>query len=223
MANKQLLDCVNEILKRVNIIAGNAGLLTTLTNSALQHNIDVAIQVVNEGIDELYTTVKSPLPTQLKESSLTLVTGTREYALPTDFVSMQWPLVDRTNNQFLFEWRDDYNSFLLLDPQQTYTGLSNWAMISPITGSLRLDKAPDSTVNGHIYFYEYEKNLELINSTDTVPFNNEVFRAMVPAWAMLYSRDMREKFDQSLYHLSMGRAARALTETPARDNYSPRG
>jgi hypothetical protein len=149
-----LLDCVNETLKRVNVIAGNAALLSSLTNSPLQHNIDVAVQVINEGIDELFTSQNKSLPLEQKESTITLATGVREYALAADLITLIWPMIDRPNTQYLFLYEEGYNAMLLLDPQQVYTGLPIWGVISPITGLLRVDRAPDIPSSGHVYTYE---------------------------------------------------------------------
>lgn len=218
-----LLDGVNEVLKRVNVIAGNAGLLSSLTNSPLQHNIDIAVQVINEGIDELYSACGKSLPNEQNESTIVLATGVREYAFATDFITLIWPMIDRVNNQYLWEYEEGYNALLLLDPQQTYTGLPIWGVISPITGKLRLDRAPDAPSNGHTYYYEYERNMVLVNATDPIPFLDTTFRAMVPAWVQLYKREMRNEFDQALWQQAIGRASRYVTEEKQRPHYSPRG
>ena len=42
---KTLLNGVNDLLKRVKVIAGDTGTLSTLTDSAKQAYIDTAIQV----------------------------------------------------------------------------------------------------------------------------------------------------------------------------------
>ena len=217
-----LLDCVNQILVRVNVIAGNAAYLTSLTDSARQHNIDVAVQVVNEGLDELYTACGKSLPNEQAELTITLATGTREYSLASNLTTLMWPMIDRANTNYLFEWEGSYNDLLLLDPQQSYTGLPIWGIISPITGNLRVDRAPDAPSNGRVYYYEYEKDLGLVNATDAVPFNNSTFRSMVPAWVQLYKREMRNEFDQALFAQAIGRASRTVTEEKPRSNYDPR-
>ena len=218
-----LLDGVNETLKRVNVIAGNAQLLTSLTSSSIQHNIDITVQVINEGLDELYSACRKSLPLEQKEATITLVTGQREYPLASDMMTLDWPMIDRVNTQYLWEYEEGYNALLLLDPQQLYTGLPIWGVISPITGNLRLDRAPDITSNGHIYYYEYKRNLVLVNTTDAMPFTDATFRSMVPAWVQLYKREMRNEFDQSLYQMAIGRASRYVTELEQRSNYCPRG
>ena len=221
--SKLLLDAVNETLKRVRVIdTGNTGLLTSLTSSAVQHNIDVAVQVINEGIDELYSAIGKSMPGQSAESTITLTTGTREYTLAADMITLKWPMVDRTNTQYLFEWVDTYEDFLALDPQQNQTGLPIWGMISPITSKLRVDRQCDTASNGHIYTYEYEKNTVLVNASDAIPFNDACFRAMVPCWAQLYKREERNEFDQPLFMQSIGRASRFVSEEKPRASYSSR-
>lgn len=222
MSNKTLLNAVNEIFKRVNAISGDAAALTSLVDSSRQHPIDVAVQVVSEGIDELYSATHISLPKGQAESTITLATGSREYPLAGDFIAMYWPMIDRPNSQYLFEWSGGYNKMLLLDPQQTFTGLPQWGCISPITGNIRVDRAPTTVENGNVYTYEYERDLVLVNPTDQVPFSNACFRSMVPAWVQLYNRGMRNEFDQALYMASIGRASRFVTEAQQRTSYSPR-
>lgn len=222
MANHTLLDAVNEIFKRVNNIQGDASALTTLTDSSRQHPIDIAIQVINEGIDEIYSSSSVEKPLGQQEATITLATGTRSYALASDLQRLKFPLIDRVNTQFIIAAPGGYEYILLIDPEQTATGLPIWAAISPITGQLYMDRSPTSAENGHVYTYEYEKDLVLSASTDTVPFNNATFRSMVPAWVQLYKREMRNEFDQALYQMAIGRAARYVTEIEPRDSYNPR-
>jgi hypothetical protein len=217
-----LLDCVNEVLKRVGMIQGDDGELTSLTNSARQRSIDIAVQVVNEGIDELYSTSEVPQPKGQAESTITLATSTRSYSLATDLMRLRWPMIDKTNTQFLYEYSGGYNDLLLLDPEQDDTGLPLYGALSPTDGLLYLDRAPTSDNTGRIYTYQYDKDLELAVLTDTVPFGNPVFRAMVPAWVQLWKREQNAEFDGDLFKVNIGRAARLLAAQQVRTSYSPR-
>lgn len=219
---KTLLNAVNEVLSRTGIIAGDAGDLTTLTDSARQRSIDVAIQAVNEAIDELYSITENPLPNEQAESTVTLVASTRAYSLASDLVQLRWPLIDKTNNQYLTEYVGGYNGLLQLDPEQDDTGLPHWGVIRPTDGKLFLDRAPTSEEAGRVYTYQYDKDLSLSSSSDTVPFSDAVFRAMVPAWVQVWKREMRNEFDGALFQASIGRAARLATQKQARESYSPR-
>lgn len=219
---KTLLNCVNEILKRVGQIHGDSDALVVLTSGARQRSIDVSIQVVNEGIDELYSTAEMAMPNELAQSTITLATDDKDYALATDLVQLEWPLIDKTNNQYIHRWPGTYNELLQLDPEQDDTGLPHYGIISPVNGQLFLDRKPTATENGNIYTYQYHKELVLSSASDTVPFGNAVFRAMVPAWAQLYRRDIQNDFDDAIFQGSIGRAARLLSQELPRDDWCPR-
>ena len=213
---------MNGIFRRVGLIAGDAAELTTLTDSARQVSVDVAVQVINEGIEELFTQSEISMPNEQSSSTVTLLTGTRNYTLQTNLVTLRWPLIDRTNSQYINQYPGGYDLMLIDDPEQDDTGLPHYGVIRPTDGALFLDRAPTSADNGKIYTYQYEKNLALSAAADTVPFNDPVFRAMVPAWVQLWKRERRNEFDGDLFKASIGRASRLLPQVPARTSYSPR-
>ena len=219
---KTLLNSVNEILLRVGNIHGDAAALTTLTSTARQRSIDIAIQVINEGIDELYSTTGIPLAQEQAESTVTLVATTRAYSLAADMVQLRWPFTDKTNNQYLEPYSGGYNQMLIDDPEQDDTGLPQFAAIRATDGLLHLDRAPTSVEAGRIYTYQYDKDLSLSVAADTVPFGDAVFRGMVPAWVQLWKREMQAEFDGDLFKASIGRAARLMTQQHPRTNYFPR-
>jgi hypothetical protein len=219
---KTLLNAVNETLKRVNEIAGDAGLLTTLTDSARQHPVDIAVQVVNEGVIDLYSVSQIAQPNEQAESAITLVTSTRAYALASDLVALRWPFIDKTNNQYLTQYPGGYNAMLVGDPEQDDTGLPYYAAIRPTDGYLHLDRAPTSVENGRIYTYQYDKSLIMSAAASTVPFTDEVFTMMVPVWTQLWKREMRNEFDDGLYMKNLGVASKLLTRVQPITSYSPR-
>jgi len=219
---KTLLNGVNEILKRVSLIAGDAGTLTSLTDSARQVAIDVAVQVINEAIGELYSASSVALPLEQAESTVTLVAGTRAYTLASDLVQLRYPLIDKTNNQYLFDYPGGYNAMLIADPEQDDTGLPHYGAIRPTDGKIHLDRAPTSADAGRIYTYQYDKDLVLDSAADTMPFSDAVFRAMVPAWVQLWNRERRNQFDSGLFLAMIGQAARLMTMKQPRTSYLPR-
>ncbi|MDH3639021.1 MAG: hypothetical protein OES09_11255 [Gammaproteobacteria bacterium] len=219
---KTLLNSVNEILKRTGIITGDASALTSLTDSPRQRAVDVSVQVVNEGIEEVYSAGNASLPSEQAESTITLAASDRDYTLATDLVQLRFPLIDKTNNQFITQYPGGYNQILVDDPEQDDTGLPHFAAIRPTDGLLYLDRAPTSVEAGRIYTYQYDKDISLSVATDTVPFSDAAFRAMVPAWVQLWKREMRNEFDGELFEASIGRAARLLPQTQPRDSYNPR-
>lgn len=222
MANKTLLDAINQILLRTGIIAGDSSALTSLSDSARQASIDIAVQVINEGIDELYTVSDRDKPISQGESSLTLATGTRAYTLATDLVSLRYPLIDKTNTQFIAEYAGGYNQMLIDDPEQDDDGLPQYAAIRPTDGYLYLSSTPTVNENGLTYTYQYDKDVSLSSATDEVPFKDITFRAMVPAWVQLWKRERRNEFDDALYRINIGRAARTMTQMQPRNSWGPR-
>lgn len=219
---KTLLDAVNGIMKRTRLIAGDAEALTSLTDGSRQSAIDMSIQVINEGVDELYSASKRANPKEQAENTITLVDGTRSYALQTNLTQLRWPMIDKSNSQYLTEFPGGYNAILVYDPEQDDTGLPKYAAISPVDGMLYLDRIPTSEEAGRVYTYQYDKDLELTSATSEFPFSNAVFRAMIPAWVQLFKRENRDQFDADLFKASIGRASRLLTQQLPRSSYSPR-
>ena len=222
---KNLLDGVNEVLIKVDIIEGDTGRLTSLTDSARQVFIDTAIQSLNEVTDDLYSIIDKPRPQQLGEATITLVTDDQDYALATDLVTLlpQFGLINTPNNHVIgiLDEPDAYRQLILTDLDQDDTGLPSRAAIRPTDGELWMDRKPTSVENGRVYHYRYNKELELSVAADTFPFGNTVFRAVVPAAAELWKLHRHKEFSQGLFDASLGRAARLITMTPMRSSYQP--
>lgn len=219
MANKTLLNSVNEVLKRVGVIAGDAGALSSLTDSARQVFIDTAVQVINEGITDIYATSGIAHPNEQAESTMTLVTATRAYTLASDLVQLRFPMRDKTNNQRIYEYPGGYNAMLDGDPEQDDTGLPMYGAFRATDGKFHLDRAPTSVENGRVYTYQYDKSLLLTAAANTVPFNDTVWTKMVPVWSQLWRRDRQNSFDAAIYKTNLGIAAGYLSQKQPRDNY----
>ncbi len=216
---KTLLNAVNETLKRTGVIAGDSGEFTSLTDSARQVLIDLAVQVVQEGVDDLYLTAEKPLPEGRREGTLTLSNRVRAYKLRDDLVRLRWPMIDRTNHQYIHEASGGYDQLLLSDADQDDTGLPVLAAIRPTDGRLHLDRAPTAIEAGRAYKYQYDRDISLEAAGDLLPFADAVFRAMVPVWAEYWKRSRRLEFDESLFRTNLGRAAGLLTKSTPRTSY----
>lgn len=219
---KTLLNGVNEILKRVSVIQGDSGALSTLTDSGRQVYIDLAVQVLNEAMEELYSLANKPMPNILSENTITLVTSDRDYALQTNLVQLLYPLLDETNGQLILEYPGGYMGMI---SDQTYpnnyTGLPTYATISPKTGELYLDRIPTSSENGLVYKYRYIKDGSLSAAADQFPFSDAVFRAIIPAASQLWAKYQKKEFDGGEYRLSMARAMRFLSQGLQRESWLP--
>lgn len=217
-----LLNGVNAVLVRTKIIQGDSGTLTSLTDSGRQGFIDIAVQIWNEVIEELYSATSIPLPQEMAEDTITLVTDTRSYALQSDLIQLRFPLLDETNGQFIAEYRGGYEQMVADQPYPAnYTGLPYLGAISPVNSELYLDRIPTSDENGRVYKYRYDKDISMSAAADTFPFTDAVYRALIPAAAQLWNRDQKRSFDEAVFKTSVGRASRFLTKIQPRTSWLP--
>lgn len=218
--SKTLLQATNEILKKVKVIAGDAGELTTLTDSGRQVYIDNVIQALNETIDQLYSVSNKPQPNELGEATINLVANDRDYTLKANLIQLRWPLVDETNGRVIEEYPGGYielvNSQLI---PSNHTGIPYYGAIRPTDGKLYLDSLPTSDETGLVYKYRFDKDTGMNSASDTVPFNDAVFRAMVPAVAEIWKRNQQQSFDPEMYQMSLGRASRLLTNVQGKNSW----
>lgn len=220
---KTLLNGVNEVLKRTGVIQGDSGLLVSLSDSPRQVYIDLAVQVWNEAVRQIYTLSHIPLPKEMAESSITLVTDDRDYALQGDLIALRWPLHNRADGEYIHEWKRGYHDLITSQPQpDQWTGLATFAAISPINGELYLERIPQAEENGKVFFYNYDKDISLSAADDTFPFDDDVFGAMVPVVAEVWEASRDRDPNVGLLSVNFGQASRLLTKQPMRDNWLPR-
>lgn len=217
--SKTLLNGINEVLKKAQIVT-ETQLLTSLTNSGKQVFIDQAKQAWNEAIDELYTVAGVIRPSQMAESSITLVSGTREYTLKDNLIRLHYPLLDETNGQYVNEYPGGYEAMRKWQSiPQNYTGLPLNACIRPDNGRLYFDAIPQAAVAGRVYKYIYDKDTVLTLAEENMPFNDVVFRAMVPVVFELYRAIQHNREDEEKKKVNYGRAASLLNRTPQRESW----
>ena len=213
---KSFLTAVTETLKRVNIVQGTDP-LDSLTKSSIQTDIDTAKQIWNELIDDLYGKSDTPLPQVAKEATITLQTGTREYSLPTDLEQITWPLINEVNGYTIDPYYGGYEKLRRdqLQPSK-WEGRPLYAVVSPITGLLRMDRIPTASENGVEYKLLYVRRIEMANASDTFPFSDDVVDALVPAVAELWRRQRNQDFDAPIFRRSYARALETLSKNKRR-------
>ncbi|MBW2637213.1 MAG: hypothetical protein JRC86_06790 [Deltaproteobacteria bacterium] len=214
-----LLEGVNRVLKRVQIIDSD---LASLTSSGKQPWINVATQVWNEVLIDLYDKTSIPYPKEVGTDAITLVTDDRSYVLASDLIQLRYPLKDEANGQFISEYPGGYMHMIqdqiLIDNE---IGLPYLAAFDPENGELYLDKIPTSNENGLVYKYWYDKNLEMTLAADVFPFNNHVYLSIIPAVAELWRQETQNKYDEKLYKKSIARAGSFLTQVQQNDSWLP--
>ncbi len=221
---KTLLQGVNEVLIKASAL-DTSGQLSSLSDNARQTWIDLAVQVLNEVVDEIYSLGKWSKPKQLKVGTITLATNAREYALRSDAIRLrtEFDLIDETNNHIIEVLGDDgYYQIIRGDHEQDDTGKPTFCAISPISGNIYMDRIPTATENGLEYKYRYDRDFELEDATDQFPFSNAVFRAVIPAAAELWKLNRHQDFSSDVFRLSLGRAGRLARKTPPRQTWMPK-
>lgn len=212
------LEAVNESLKRVGLIQGDAGELTTFNDSARQTDIDVMIQVWNEVIEGLY--YFHTFPQEVGEDTFTLVANQREYDVASDFEGFVTDPTDETNGHRLFEYPGGYIQLThdQLQPSN-YSGQPTYYVINPQNGKIRLDTEPTSDNAGDVYTYRYTKSLKMESTTDTFPFSDNVVRNLYEATAQLWSFKRKETWNKNLFDASMAMAQRRLNPQERKKTY----
>ena len=216
------LNAINNALDRVGMIQGDNAKLTALTDSGRQSDIDIMMQVWNEQFAEMYSLTGTPQPTFYAESTITLVNGTREYALAAGFERMRWPLIDQTNGRYIYEWPGGYEDMRRIElVPSKWIGLAVYAAINPATNLLRLGWIPQSTENGLVYNYGFDARISLVLATDTFPFSDSVVDALLPAVCEMWkkSRKGADSFDAASYAQGVGRAGRLVSHKEVRRGY----
>lgn len=216
---KTLLQGTSEVLKKLGVINAD---LTTLTSGGRQISINRTIQAWNEAIEHLYSIARISMPQEMAENTITLADGDRDYALQTDIVQLYFPLIDETNGQYIEEYEAGYFDLVSRQPYpNNETGLPIYGCIRPTDGQLYIDRDPTSTYAGRVYKYRYDKDISLSVATDTFPFSDTVFRAMVPVVTELVRLYNQDKYQADLSKMSFGRAAKLLTGKQERDSWLP--
>jgi len=211
---KTLLDGVNEVLKRVQVIS-ETNILTTLTDSGKQTFIDLAVQAWNESVDQIYSKAKKMRPRQGEEDYITLIENKRSYSLPCDLVQIRWPLHEETQGLYIHEYPGGYEELRNIQTQPAnYTGSATFAAIDPIQGDLYLNRVPLAGDAGEVYRFFYWKDLGLALESDQFPFSDTVFRAMVPVVAEVWRFYQNNRFTTDVAKVNYGRAVRALLQQP---------
>ncbi len=229
---KVFLTAINDTLKRIGSIQGDAGELVTgtgtddeFTDSARQREIDVAIQLWNETTHTLYDL--ELFAAEASTATITLADGTREYDLPTDFLRFagnepRERAFRATDGRTITEYKGGYARMLVDQVLATdFTGQPNRYAINPTKvltatrgGTIRFDAEPTSDEDGDTLNALYDRFIEFTSTmaTETFPFNDAVVTALVPVVAQYHSRDFKKDFDEGIFRSNIVRAVSYLSQ-----------
>ena len=218
---KTLLNAVNDVLVRASAI-DSGEVLSSLTDDSRQSYIDLAIHVVSDVIDEVYSVGNWSKPKQSKVGTVTLATGIKSYSTRSDAetIRREFDLIDETNNHVIeLLGADGYWQIIRGDQEQDDTGKPSFCAISPIDGKFLMDRAPTASENGNIYKYRYDRDFDLTDATDPLPFSGAAYRAMTGAAAQLWKLERHQDITPELYTQHLGRAARKILKLPRRHSW----
>ena len=170
------------------------------------------VQAWQEGLDDLLSF--GDYPNETAEGTITLATGDRDYSKPADFKgwTRDRSFINRTNGDFMSHYPGGYQALHRdqLIPAN-YTGQPQRWCDSP-TDLIYLDYIPTANENGDVFTFLYNKEVTVTATTDTFPFVDAAVRAMVPMIVQLYSRELKNEFDEQLYTRSRARALRHIQQ-----------
>lgn len=225
-----LLEATNLLLTHVREV-DSRGPLTSLTDSARQTKIDLAIRSWNSAVAMLFELSAKPVPTQAREADLTLEQGKRIYPLAKELIHLYWPIRHKnTSTQeaqgyqiHLYspnEADGGYMRLLAEDiPQGRREGRPLRAAFTATRRELIMDRIPTEAEDGQIYTYTYSRRLHLASEEDTFPFGDATVDALVPAAAELWRGDYQASRDSPIFRTFMATAARTMNPNPMRQRW----
>lgn len=167
------LDGVNRLLRSSGILRGDDDDLTTFSD--LQHNaaLNLAIVAIQSELADLVA--DRMIPYEKTADSITTVSGTRTYTLAADFVRFygQSPfLYDATNNSIICEYPGGVDRLrrTILDYKTQSSRPAYWYWEDSTSKKIGLYPVPNEAVQ---WDYDYEKDLVLSASTDSLPFYSD--------------------------------------------------
>ena len=171
------ITALNRVLRINGVIRGDDDALTTFSDTQHSSDIQIAQIAIQDEISEIVS--ERLIPYEKTSGTITLTTATRLYALESDFVRFYGDrpsFYDSTANVRSYEYPGGEN--LLKDQIYTYqtdTGAPNWWYWNETTTKkVGFFSVPDSSYNNRSLSYDYEKDVSVTNSTDTLPFHNTI-------------------------------------------------
>jgi len=175
------LDVVNRVLRINTVIGADDDDLTTFDDTQHVATLQIAKIAIQSTLTEL--TSDRIIPYEEADGTITVATGTRLYALPADFIRF------KGENAFLLKLDGSNNSEnitvgeypggeeklrrQILDYREQ-PGEPRWFyQVMSSTKQIGLYQVPDSSVDGVIYRFPYEKSVYVSVAADTMPFTTQ--------------------------------------------------
>lgn len=170
------LDAVNRVLRINGFIRGDTDVLTAFTDTNHNATSNIAQIAIQSEILELAS--NALLPYEKADGTITAVTNQRTYTLASDFVRLfgdQPFFLDATQNYQIFQYPGGEDKLRndVINYKSQY-GSPNWFYFEQqTTKAVSFFLIPDSSINGRVFSYAYEKSVTPILSTDLMPFQRD--------------------------------------------------
>lgn len=212
---KNFLAVVNDVLKRASVIQGDAGELTSFTDSSRQIDIDICKAAINDVIQEIYS-LDDEFPRGTREGRFTLALNKREYTTETDFEMMAFDnMRNHADGHILLPYRGGFEQMWNDQPMpDDFQGQPNFWIINPSNGKIRIDVNPTSDTASSVFRYQYIKTLTLSATTDLLPFSDQSSDALGSAFAQAFKSERTPSdFNQALFNSSFARGIRYIRQS----------
>jgi len=171
-SNATFLDAVNRVLRINHIIRGDDDNLTTFGDTQHSADIQIAQMAIQDELSDLIS--NKLLGYELSTGTITLATGTRTYALATDFVRFYGEnpsFYDATDNVMIYELAGGRDRIKDADYlyQTTQGSPIGWYWEPATSYKVGFYNVPDSAYNGRALTYDYEASIMITVATDVVP------------------------------------------------------
>lgn len=174
---KTFVDAVNRILRIAGVIRGDTDPITSFSD--LQHGATMNLAQI--AIQDTFTDLMAfyDFPSERASSTITLINGTRTYALASDFVQF-WEsnafFFDNTDKNQIREYKGGERQIAQeIITYKTDTGAPTlWYYVEGLTKQIGVYQIPNSTYDQRVWTYEYEKDIVPVNAMDAMPFIRDI-------------------------------------------------
>lgn len=171
------LSAVSQLLRRAGIIRGDTDLPTSFSD--LQHG--ATLQLAMLAIQDTLTDISAhyQLPMERTSGSVTLLTGVRNYAMPTDFVEF-WNnpgyFYDAVQGLEITEYSGGEELLArTIFKYKTEPGYPNWwYFIDGATRQVGFYQVPTADLNNRVLTFDYNKDVIPTLATDNLPFIRDI-------------------------------------------------
>ena len=166
---------VNRLLRINKVIRGDDDAITTFADTQHAADLQIAQIAIQEEIAEIIS--ERLIPYEHTTGTINLVSGTRSYALSTDFIRFFGvpSFYDSARNIRIYEQKGGEQGLMNVDYlYKTNTGTPMTFYYDNTTSKkVAFYNVPDANYGSTVLTYDYEKSVMVSLTSDTLPFLND--------------------------------------------------